>query len=310
MDATASPSLTLHTLRQRYLAHADRHYRRRSGEPTGEAANMEDAINRFIDFAGGGGKLGARINQHQVRAWVDQLAQEELSRTYVNQCLSRVRRWVRWCCDWDLIPFSVTEDLRRVRPLARFRSKAKESRQTPPPSIDTIEKVMAQMRAPARDVLQLVKLTGARPSEILALTNGEVFLDDNPRIEPLQHKTAHFGHRRVIPLTKPAARIIRKHWRPILPKDRLFPSNSKHGHYTRGCLRMALRRACIRAGVPPFSPYAVRHAVARWVRERRGLDAAQSLLGHASARTTEIYAPLTAGDLRTLKAARRGAEVL
>ncbi len=296
-------------LRERYLAHAERHYRRRSGEPTGEAANMEDAIDRYIAFAGAK-SVGLKINQHQVRAWVDQLAQEELSRVYVNQCLSRVRRWVRWCCDWDLIPFAVTEDLRRVRPLARFRSKARESQKKPPPSIATVKKAIAKMRAPARDVMELVRMTGARPSEILALVNAEVFLDRNPRIEPLQHKTAHFGHRRIVPLSNEAVRIMRRHWMPLLPNERLFPTNSKCGHYTRGCLRASLRRACVRAGVPPFSPYAVRHAVARWVRERRGLDAAQALLGHASARTTEIYAPMSAGDARTLKAARRAAEVL
>jgi integrase len=308
MDATTL-SLTLHTLRERYLAHADRHYRRRSGDPTREADNMKFALDRFVAFAGDT-SLGAKINRHQVRAWVDQLASEELTRCYVNQCLSRVRRWVRWCADWDLIPFSVTEDLRLVRPLMPFRSKAKESVKLTPPRLADIEKVIGMLPSNARDVLHLVKLTGARPSEILALTHGEVVIDDNPRLVIGQHKTAHFGHRRIIPLSPAAVAIVHCRWCPLLPADRLFESRSRCGHYTIGCFRSAIRRACKRAGVPVFTPYAVRHAVARWVRQHRGLDAAQSLLGHSSARTTEIYAPMTAGDQRTLDAARSATEVL
>lgn len=308
MEATHE-SLTLHTLRELYLTHARGHYRRRSGEPTREAENIKAALDRFVAFAGAGAPA-AKINRHQVRAWMDQLASEELSRAYVNQCLSRVRRWVRWCADWDYVPFAVTENLRLVRPLMPFRSKARESKRKEPPTLEQIARVIEFLPPLARDVLHLAKLTGARPSELLALTNSEVRHDDPPRLVIGQHKNAHFGHLRIIPLCPAAFAIVQCRWRPLLPSERLFASLKRDGHYSIGGFRSTLRRACKRAGVPVFTPHAVRHAVARHVRRHRGLDAAQSLLGHASARTTEIYAPLTAGELRTLEAARSATEVL
>lgn len=310
MDATTA-SLSLHQLRELYLRHAQTHYRRRSGDPTREHLNMKAALDRFVAFAGEA-MIGARINRHLVRAWVDQLAAEGLSRAYVNQCLSRVRRWVRWSADFDHVPFSVTEDLRLVRPLAPFRSKAKEPAHGAAPSLDDVIHVCGSLPPIARDVLQLIKLTGARPSELLELTNGEVFNDDHgPRIVPRQHKSAHHGHQRVIPLTTGAFAILATRWRPMLPSDRVFECHrTRRGHYSIDAFRAAIKRACKHAGIVPFTPYQVRRAVARHVRQHRGLDAAQALLGHSSSRTTELYAPLTAGDARTLDAARRATEVL
>lgn len=306
---TSRHARTLTELRAGYLIWAERHYRRRSGQPTREHLNMRAAIDRLIRFAGGDSDP-AKINRHQIRAWMDQLAAEELTRSYINACLARVRRWVRWAADLDLVPFQVTEDLRRVHPIQQFRG-GREPGHQPPPALEQIAQVLPFLTPRARDVLQLCKLTGARPSELLELTNAEIHIDGvGPRITPLQHKNAHRGHQRVIPLTPAAVLVIQRHWRPLLPLDRLFTSSSVRGHYTIEAFRAALARGCKRAGVPKFTPYAVRHAVARLVRRERGLDAAQALLGHANASTTEIYAPLDAREVETFNAARTATEVL
>lgn len=302
---------SLSELQQRYLALAERTYRRRSGEPSREHLNIRASLDRFVRFAGADSPAD-RVNRHQVRAWVDQLAAEGLSRSYVNQCLQRVRRWIAWAADLDLIPMSVTEDLRRVMPLRAYRSPAREPDPPPPPPLDRVAMIPPHLPPMARDVLLLVRLTGARPSEILALRNAEVLVDEHgPRLTPAQHKTAHHGHARIIPLSAAALAIVERWWRPLLPEDRLFATRlSRSGHYSIDAFRAVIRRACRRAGVPAFTPYGVRRAVARKVRRDRGLDAAQALLGHASARTTEVYAPLTARDAAALTAARRATEVL
>jgi len=311
MDATTA-SLTLHQLRELYLQHAESYYRRRSGEPTREHLNVKGALDRFITFAGPAA-LAAKVNRHQVRSWVDQLAAEGLSRAYVNQSLTRVRRWVQWAATRELVPYAVTEDLRRVMPIRAFRSKAKEAEVAPPPPLLEMEKLLPYLAQPGRDVLHLTMLTGARASELLELTNGEVLNDEHgPRIVPTQHKSAHHGHLRIIPLCPAALAIVGRWWRPLLPDDPLFesPRRARLRHYTIDGFRAAMKRACRKAGVPTFSPRAVRRAVARHVREHRGLDAAQALLGHASADTTELYAPLTPGQAEALRAARRATEVL
>ena len=47
-----------------------------------------------------------------------------------------------------------------------------------------------------------------------------------------------------------------------------------------------------RAGVERFSPNRLRHSAATRLRKEFGLDAARVVLGHRSARVTEIYAEL------------------
>ena len=63
-------------------------------------------------------------------------------------------------------------------------------------------------------------------------------------------------------------------------------------HFTVAAYRRAITRACETAGMEAWSPNQLRHAAAHEAREHGGLDAAQARLGHATARTTEIYAGL------------------
>lgn len=305
-----SRPLSLRDLRELYMQHAERHYRRRNGEPTREHLNMRAAIDHYIAYAGETADL-AKLNRHQVRAWLDQLVAQDLSRPYINACLSRLRRFVRWCADLDHTPMSVIEQLRLVRPLQPHRTTAREPKEHTPPPADTLDRVIKSMPSPARDVCQLLRLTAARPSELLELVNAEVHLDQQPRLTPLQHKTAHHAHQRVIPLSPSAVAIVERFHRPLCPLDSLFPSSrSRSGHLTITAVRAALIRACRRAGMKPCKLYDLRRRSAREVRRTAGLDAAQALLGHANASTTEIYAPLDAGNLEAFHAAQRAAEVL
>ena len=52
---------------------------------------------------------------------------------------------------------------------------------------------------------------------------------------------------------------------------------------------MAVRRACIRAGVERFAPYDLRRTAATRIRSQLSKDAAKLILGHVSTDTTEIY---------------------
>jgi integrase len=56
--------------------------------------------------------------------------------------------------------------------------------------------------------------------------------------------------------------------------------------------RQSIQRAAKRAGVKPWVPYQVRHAVASEVRQALGLEQAQALLGHHNRSQTEHYARL------------------
>jgi len=60
--------------------------------------------------------------------------------------------------------------------------------------------------------------------------------------------------------------------------------------YTDHGYAAAVRRACKKAGVPPFHPNQLRHSFGTAIRERYGLEAAQRLLDHARADVTQVYA--------------------
>ena len=65
-------------------------------------------------------------------------------------------------------------------------------------------------------------------------------------------------------------------------------------------LRTVIAKACTKAGVPRFGPNALRHSAGTAARKAGGLDAAQQLLGHKHAKTTEIYAELDSSKARAV----------
>ena len=60
--------------------------------------------------------------------------------------------------------------------------------------------------------------------------------------------------------------------------------------YTRHSYRVAVQRACKRAGIPTWSPRQLRHTRATMIRKAFGLEAAKAVLGHTDTKITEIYA--------------------
>lgn len=59
--------------------------------------------------------------------------------------------------------------------------------------------------------------------------------------------------------------------------------------YATQPVRVAIQRACEKAGVPVFTPHQLRHLAGTLVREPYGVDVARALLGHSIASMTEIY---------------------
>ena len=131
---------------------------------------------------------------------------------------------------------------------------------------------------------------------------------------PASHKNAWRGKDRVIPLGPKAQAIVREFLKPDLeaylfsPRDVVEDTCGARrsrgrrlgagprapdrvtARYNRRSYRQAIVRACRKAGVPEWSPLQLRHAAATAIRARYGLEAAQVVLGHAKADTTQIYA--------------------
>ncbi|OWK37378.1 site-specific integrase [Fimbriiglobus ruber] len=130
---------------------------------------------------------------------------------------------------------------------------------------------------------------------------------------PSVHKTEHFDRDKVIVLGPQAQEVLRP-WLDRDPESYCFvpaesvlwmrerrrkPGNRKapklptglNPRYTRHSYRLAVQRACEKAGVPVWSPNQLRHTRATQIRAAFGsIEAARAVLGHTDTRVTEIYA--------------------
>jgi integrase len=61
-------------------------------------------------------------------------------------------------------------------------------------------------------------------------------------------------------------------------------------HYTRRTYHQAIEQACVRAKLPHWFPYQLRHSAGTEALTHGGIEGARSLLGHSDPRTTLIYA--------------------
>jgi integrase len=164
--------------------------------------------------------------------------------------------------------------------------------------------------------------TGCRPGEACLIRGIDLKMDgDVWEYRPHSHKGQHHGHERIIFLGPHAQEVI-KPWLRSDPQAYMFspregrawheaqrakkrktpasskPKNERKAHpkrkpgefYTTYAYEHAIRRACIKAGVPSWAPNQLRHNAATKIRTAYGIEAARIILGHASAVTSEIYA--------------------
>jgi integrase len=91
--------------------------------------------------------------------------------------------------------------------------------------------------------------------------------------------------------TKPVQEKRREQWRRYWRKGhkRSSTPHEKQWYSVRSYYN-SVQKACERAGIPGFGLNRIRHSFATKVRKAFGLEASQVSLGHAHAKTIEIYA--------------------
>lgn len=68
------------------------------------------------------------------------------------------------------------------------------------------------------------------------------------------------------------------------------PRAALRDYYDVASYRRAIRRACLKAGIPIWHPNQLRHSAGTAIRKRYGLEASQACLGHAELGVTQVYA--------------------
>jgi integrase len=334
---TAPPPSAL-TVNELLLAYWDfaRAYYVKDGQPTSEPDTIRQALRpvrelygdaRAVDF----GPLALKaVRQAMIaRGWC---------RGFVNKQVNRVRRTFAWAAAEELVPLATYQALATLPGLRRGRSEAREKPPVGPVPDELVERTLPLLPPTVAAMVRLQRLTGMRPQEVVLMRAGDVDRSDPAcwAYRPPRHKSQHHARERVVYLG-PRARAILA---PFLglglgPDDTLFsprraeqerraglrarrrtpltpsqrerrprsaPLRAPGELYDGGSYRKAIRRACLRLGVPIWFPHQLRHSAATEVRRRYGLEASQAVLGHRELGTTQIYAEVDGSAARRVMA--------
>ncbi|MBO0700773.1 MAG: site-specific integrase [Zavarzinella sp.] len=319
-NGPAPADLTINELLLRFWRHIDGYYRDAAGNPTREAENFKHSLRPLKLLYG---HTQARdFTPLSLEAVRQSMIDAGLARRVINQRVGRIRRCFKWAAAKMLVPASVYHALQAVEGLAVGRTAAPEPEKIGPVPDDVVEATFPKLNRHVAGMVRFQRLTGCRPQDVCNLRRCEIDTTGNVWVyRPERHKGAWRGKERVIAIG-PKAQAVLAEFPTADPTEYVFsprrmteerlkllraarkskvqpsqvsrakrkPRTRPGGRYSPRAYRLAVVRACGRAGVGPWHPNQLRHSRGTEVRKAFGLEAAQVVLGHAQARVTEVYA--------------------
>jgi integrase/recombinase XerD len=231
----------------------------------------------------------------------DQITEEELRQYFLylaqEKHVARATSTIALCG----IRFFFTHTLQREGTTLRMIRPRREKKLPVVLSRDEVRRILHALREPVyRACLTTIYAGGLRLLEGARLQVPQV---DRARLQLLIHGKG--GKDRYVPLAPPTLALLRAHWRTHRSPEWLFVAPPRRGvpagvvwpvgPVTRSSLQSAFVRARRTAGITKrASVHTLRHSFATHLLEAGvNLRIIQEVLGHGSARTTQIYTHLT-----------------
>jgi integrase len=217
-----------------------------------------------------------------------------LARCTVNAYIGIIQEVFCWGAVEEIIPAGIDVSLRTVRKLREGQTAAIDYDPIAPVSDAVVERTMPHLPPQIQDMIRVQRLISGRPQDIFNMRFCDIDTSDPIwKYVPFTHKTKHKGKLRALAIGPKVQQILQKYFDRGCTdaKQFVFPKpdvKDHHGYYAR-----AIKHACQKAGIPPWTPNQLRHTGGTEVRNKFGLEYAQAVLGHASASTTEIYAKVS-----------------
>jgi integrase/recombinase XerD len=170
------------------------------------------------------------------------------------------------------------------------------------PSVLSIEEIQAMIRATLnlkhKTMIMMCYSAGLRISELLNLKLSNV---DSDRMQ-IHIKGAKEKKDRYTLLSEKLLPLLRDYYKEYRPKEYLFEGEGG-GQYSARSMQAVVKEALLRANVKKeASVHTLRHSFATHLLENgTDLRYIQSLLGHGSSKTTEIYTHVTSKALTGIK---------
>lgn len=131
------------------------------------------------------------------------------SRKYVNRSTQLIRRLFKWAVSEEMIPVTVFHSLQSVEGLRRGLTSAPETEPVRPVLIEHVNAIRQFVSHQVWAMIQLQLRSGARPGEVVSIRLIDIDMTNDVWLyRPVEHKTAHHGIDRVIPLGKECKRLI------------------------------------------------------------------------------------------------------
>lgn len=192
-----------------------------------------------------------------------------------------------------------TKKKRKLEPVAIERPKKPRVL----PHVLSKEEVKAILHAHQnikhRTMLSLIYACGLRRSELLQLRLEDV----DAKRGLLRINQAKGAKDRIVPISDNILEMLRTYYRAEKPERYLFEGKERGQAYSPGSLQKVLQSAVEKAGIKkPVTLHWLRHSYATHLLENgTDLRYIQTLLGHNSSRTTEIYTHVSRRSLQNIK---------
>jgi site-specific recombinase XerD len=222
------------------------------------------------------------VNGYHAR-WI---ASREAVAATVNQSVNALRFYYRYVAKTPL----VLEDVIRPQRLRQL------------PKVMSREEVVALIRAAGnvkhRAMLGLIYSAGLRCGELLNLQAGDVELER----QQIRIRAGKGGKDRITLLSTRAVALLKQYLEKCQPTKYLF-EGQWGGPYTNSSLGKVMRNALLKADIRvPYTLHCLRHSFATHLLEDgTDLRYIQTLLGHNSSKTTEIYTHVSQTALNNIQ---------
>jgi len=153
----------------------------------------------------------------------DMIASDRLCRSEINARVQIIRQVFRWAVSEELIPPLISHGLNTIVHLRPGEYGVREGRVRGPVAEDVVFETMKHLHPVAAALVELLWLTGARPSEIFNLCPEDIDRSGMVWIATLRkHKTAKMGKIREIGFGPRSQRVLQRYLDrvPLPPADR------------------------------------------------------------------------------------------
>ncbi|MEX0718272.1 MAG: site-specific integrase [Planctomycetaceae bacterium] len=264
----------------------------------------------------------------------------EISRSYINKVSKIILRMFRWARQKNRITAVQLHDLQQLEMLQANRSGAPEAPKVGEVSDADVDAVLPHLAPQVAAMVELQRCTGARPGEICIMRPCDLTTrtDGVMVYRPARWKTEHLdledGVERLIFLGPRSQEILRL-WLDRDPDEACFqprevaawrreqrraarkskvqpsqidrrkarPKRSPGKQYSENSYAQAIKRACLKAKIPPWTPNQLRKRAATVIQDMHDLDTAAAVLGHRNPTTTKRHYATKAANEKAARAA-------